>query len=83
VDKAVGRILRRETAEKQVMSVRTETGTARPPVPPPKRPRRSSTDAQAVELAKLGAKIEKLYSMPMDVEWTLANGKFAIVQPGR
>ena len=24
--------------------------------------------------------IESLYEMPMDIEWTLANGKFAIVQ---
>ena len=32
------------------------------------------------ELARLGTLIEHLYQMPMDIEWTWAEGKFAIVQ---
>jgi pyruvate,water dikinase len=37
-------------------------------------------DRQAAELADLGKDIEVLYNMPMDIEWTLADGKFAVVQ---
>jgi pyruvate,water dikinase len=38
------------------------------------------SDTQARELARLGMKIEEFYGRPMDVEWTLAQDKFAIVQ---
>ena len=37
-------------------------------------------DGQAAELARLGVQIERLYEMPMDIEWALAEGKFAILQ---
>ena len=29
---------------------------------------------------RLGVEIEELYGMPMDIEWTLVDGNFAIVQ---
>jgi len=80
VTKATGRMIRRETAEKQVMTVRTESGTSEVPVPDSQKKKPVLSDAQAAELAGLGAKIEKLYEMPMDIEWTLAAGRFAIVQ---
>jgi len=80
VEKATGRIISREIAEKQAMTVRAETGTREAPVPDSQKKKAVLTDAQAAELAKLGADIEKLYEMPMDIEWTLAAGKFAIVQ---
>jgi rifampicin phosphotransferase len=38
------------------------------------------SDAQAAELGRLGIEIEALYGMPMDIEWALADGQFAIVQ---
>ncbi len=38
------------------------------------------SDKQAVELARYGSQIEELYGMPMDIEWTLTAGKFAILQ---
>ena len=80
VSKPTGRMIRRDIAEKQVMTVRTESGTDEVPVPESKKKKAVLTDAQAAELAKLGIKIEKLYEMPMDIEWTLVAGKFAIVQ---
>ncbi len=90
VSKQTGRIIRRETAGKLVMTVRTESGTSEVPVPDPLKNAHVLNDKQAAELAKLGADIEKLYEMPMDIEWTLvlpsperAEGKyegFAIVQ---
>ncbi|NIO00349.1 MAG: phosphoenolpyruvate synthase, partial [Anaerolineae bacterium] len=32
------------------------------------------------ELTRLGVEIEELYGQPMDIEWALADGEFAIVQ---
>jgi rifampicin phosphotransferase len=80
VEKATGKTIRRQIAEKQTMTVAAETGTHEVPVPASGKRKAVLTDAQAAELAKLGADIEKLYEMPMDIEWTLASGKFAIVQ---
>jgi pyruvate,water dikinase len=80
VDKTTGRVVWRQTAAKQVMTVRTDSGTRERPVPDPLKNRPVLSDAQAAELARYGAKIEELYGMPMDVEWTLAGGHFAIAQ---
>ena len=80
VQKATGRVLRREIAEKSVMTVRTEQGTHEVAVPAERRKLAVLHDAQAAELARLGARIEQFYEMPMDVEWALANGKFFVVQ---
>ncbi len=80
LEKRSGKVIRRETAEKRVMTVRTESGTVDAPVPDSRKTQAVLNNSQARELARLGAEIEKLYAMPMDIEWTLARGKFAIVQ---
>jgi phosphoenolpyruvate synthase/pyruvate phosphate dikinase len=80
VSKPDGRLIHRDTAEKQVMTVRTEIGTEEQPVPDTLKTVPVLSDNQATELAKYGIEIEELYGMPMDIEWTLADGKFAIVQ---
>jgi rifampicin phosphotransferase len=80
VEKATGKVIRRETAEKQVMTVRMESGTGEASVPDSQKREVVLTDAQAAELAKLGADIEKLYEASVDIEWTLAAGRFAVVQ---
>jgi phosphohistidine swiveling domain-containing protein len=80
VDAPTGRILERQTAEKRVMTVRTASGTEEQPVPEALAGRAVLSDSQAAELARLGSRIEQLYSMPMDIEWTLEGGRFAIVQ---
>ena len=80
VAKSNGRVLRRETAEKLVMTVRTPDGTHEEPVPAARQRAPVLSDAQAAELARLGARIEQFYGMPMDIEWVLAGGQFAIVQ---
>jgi len=80
VDKADGQIFQREIADKQVMTIRTAEGTEEQPVSESLRQAPSLTDAQVVELGKLGAQIEALYEMPMDVEWCLADGRLFIVQ---
>lgn len=71
VDKATGRVISRETADKQMMTVRAESGTEEQPVPEDKRRAPVLDDNQAAELVRLGAQIERLYQMPMDIEWTL------------
>jgi len=38
------------------------------------------SDREVLSLAKLGAKIEKLYKFPQDIEWAKGDGKLYIVQ---
>ena len=38
------------------------------------------TDAQVVELARLGRRIEAHFGCPQDIEWCLAGGEFFVVQ---
>jgi phosphoenolpyruvate synthase/pyruvate phosphate dikinase len=80
VSKLSGSLIARETAEKLVMTVRTETGTDEQSVPTSLQKVPVLSDEQAAQLAQIGVGIEALYGMPMDIEWTLADGTFAIVQ---
>ncbi len=92
VDKATGRVLERQTADKQVMTVQTvpqsaglrlaqqPAGTYEQPVPEHLRRAPVLSDAAAAELTRLAVQIEALYGMPMDIEWALADGQFAILQ---
>ena len=80
LEKTSGNILNRETANKLVQTVRVNGGTQEQPVPENLRQVPVLNDRQAAELAGLGVDIEALYHMPMDIEWTLADGKFAVVQ---
>jgi len=80
VNKLDSSLVARETAEKLVMTVRTESGTEEQPVPDSLQKVPVLSDAQAAQLTQIGAEIEELYGMPMDIEWTLADGDFAIVQ---
>ena len=80
VDKATGRIIERDTADKTVMTVRVGGGTVEQPTPEHLRRAPVLSDEQAAELTRLGTLIERLYKMPMDIEWTLAENRFAIVQ---
>ena len=80
VDKASGEVMERVIADKQVMTVRVNSGTEEQPVPEALR-RAPVLDPQAAaELVGLAVQIEQLYDMPVDIEWALADGKFAIVQ---
>ncbi len=80
VSKSGNNVLQRKTSEKQVMTVRTADGVEQVAVPSNLAKKTVLSDAQAVDLVKYGKQIEDLYAMPMDIEWTLAGGKFAIVQ---
>ena len=80
VDKATGEMLTRETSDKQVMTVRVAGGTEEQPVPQALRDAPALDDERASELVRLGVQIEQLYGRPMDIEWALVDGRFAIVQ---
>ena len=80
IDKEKLSVLQRETAEKQLMTVLTEDGTEEQPVPKELRRAPVLDDAEAVQLATLGRQIEKLYEIPMDIEWAMHEGAFAILQ---
>jgi len=80
VEKASGEILERQTTDKQIMTVRSVTGTEEQPVPADKRKQPVLSNHQAVELVKLGAQIERYYEMPMDIEWAWADDRFFILQ---
>jgi rifampicin phosphotransferase len=80
VDKATGNVLERLTADKQVMTVRAAGGTHEKPAPEVLRRAPVLSDQAAAELTGLAVRIEKLYGAPMDIEWALAGGKFAILQ---
>jgi rifampicin phosphotransferase len=80
VAKADGQIIQRQTAEKQLMTVRVNGATEEQPVPEALRSA-EVLDAQAAgELARLGTRIEALYGMPMDIEWARAADTFYILQ---
>jgi phosphohistidine swiveling domain-containing protein len=84
VDKATGQVIERQTARKEVQTVllegRAGAGTVEQPLAEDLRDKPVLSDRQAAGLASLGGRIEALYGMPMDIEWTLADGEFAIVQ---
>ncbi|TDC00095.1 pyruvate, phosphate dikinase [Nonomuraea longispora] len=75
-----GAVVRSRTGDKTVMTVRTATGTQDRPVPADLRGKAVLDAAQAVELAGIGARIQELHGTPMDVEWVMRDGAFAVVQ---
>ena len=80
VEKASGRIVSQEIADKRVMSVRVLGGTEEVPVPEERRRAAVLGKREAAELAALGVQIETLFGMPMDVEWVLAGDAITVVQ---
>ncbi|MEU8527401.1 PEP/pyruvate-binding domain-containing protein [Streptomyces sp. NPDC048629] len=80
VDRTELTVVERITAAKEVMTVPTAEGTREAPVPADRREAPVLDDAEAVELARLGLHIEKLYGDARDVEWALEKGELRILQ---
>ncbi|MDR3584744.1 MAG: PEP/pyruvate-binding domain-containing protein [Desulfosporosinus sp.] len=80
VDKISMKIIEQHINQKNVMTVRTPEGTHEEAVPADQRVRAVLSPGQAVELARLGVKIEGLYGQPMDIEWALHTDSMFIVQ---
>jgi pyruvate,water dikinase len=81
VDKRRGEIIERQIGDKQ-MAIRPlpEGGTFRETITGPARHEAVLSEAQVVELAQLGSRIENHYGRPQDIEWCLDEGRFYIVQ---
>ena len=80
VDKQTGKVLARETADKQTMTVCLEGRTGEQPVPEHMRRAPVLSDGEAAALVRLGAQIEALFGLPVDIEWARAGEKISIVQ---
>jgi len=80
VEKATGAIITQDITEKDVMTVRTQSGTHEQPVPADLRTKPVLSAAQVAELARIGVQIEDLYGQPMDIEWALHDGHVSVVQ---
>jgi pyruvate,water dikinase len=80
VDKASGAVIEQQISAKELMTVRSPDGTHEAPVPADQRELAVLSPAQAAQLARIGAQIERLYGMPMDIEWARQEGRFLIVQ---
>jgi phosphohistidine swiveling domain-containing protein len=80
MDNNGGRVISRQSADKVLMTVRTENGTADQPVPEARRLAPVLDDTAAEELVRYGAVIAEHYGAPQDIEWALADGVLFILQ---
>ena len=55
-------------------------GTQELPIEPKRQEQPALTDAQVVQLAQLGRRIEGHFGLPQDIEWCLVDDSFQIVQ---
>lgn len=74
------RIASRHTANKTVMTVRTESGTREQPVPRTQQDDDAVDDATAIELARYGTEVETHFGVPQDIEWAVADGTVWLLQ---
>jgi pyruvate,water dikinase len=75
-----GTIVSREIADKAVMTVYADQHTEERPVPADQRKQPVLREAEAIELAGVGTRIENHFGAPQDIEWARAAGRFWIVQ---
>lgn len=80
VDAVSGALLEEQISAKAVMTVRGENGTHEEAVPATQQRAAVLNAPQVGELARLGRQIAAHFGMPMDIEWVLSGGQFAIVQ---
>lgn len=80
VDKATGKVKRMDIAEKTVITVETENGTAEKPLNDARRSSQVMKEAQVVKLVDIARRIENFYGKPQDIEWCRTNGHIYIVQ---
>lgn len=76
-----GAIVARTIGSKQIaVQASPEGGTREREVEPARRRAPALTDAQVLQLAALGRRIEAHFGRPQDLEWCLADGDFHVVQ---
>lgn len=67
-------------SSKKMMTVMSDKGTQNVMVAPEKQDLPVLQDAEILELARLGMRVEALWDEPVDIEWTRAQGKLHLVQ---
>ncbi|MDQ0770308.1 phosphohistidine swiveling domain-containing protein [Pseudarthrobacter defluvii] len=80
VDTATGKVLSRQTADKELMTVPTAEGTAEQKVAEARRRAPVLDDTAAAELAGFGRRIADHFGAPQDIEWARADGQFFLLQ---
>ena len=76
-----GEVVAKEIATKQLATVASPAGgTQEVAIEPAQQELPALTDAQVVQLAQLGRRIEAHFGRPQDVEWCLVDDGFQIVQ---
>ncbi|MGN7150344.1 PEP/pyruvate-binding domain-containing protein [Arthrobacter sp. SAFR-179] len=80
VESATGRVLSRQTADKDVMTVPAENGTAEQPVAEARRRAHVLDDGAAADLARYGQRSADHFGAPQDIEWAQAGGRFFLLQ---
>ena len=76
-----GEIVAKAIATKQLAIHASPTGGTQELAIEPERQRHAAlTDAQVVQLAQLGRRIERHFGLPQDIEWCLVDDGFQIVQ---
>jgi len=80
IDKAKEKILEFSVSSKKSMTVVSGNGTKEVEIPEEMQSKASIDKAKAIELTRIGKRIEYFYGKPMDIEWMLSKGKIEIVQ---
>jgi phosphoenolpyruvate synthase/pyruvate phosphate dikinase len=76
-----GEVVARAVATKQrAIAASPGGGTLEQPIEPAQQEQPALTDAQVVQLAQLGRRIEAHFGCPQDIEWCLADDGFQVVQ---
>lgn len=73
-------IISRGVAVKDQMVVLDEHSTRTVPVPPERQAASSLSDAEVLELARLGLRVEEHHGSPQDIEWAIAGGALHLLQ---
>ncbi|MGY6547952.1 MAG: PEP/pyruvate-binding domain-containing protein [Roseinatronobacter sp.] len=77
---ATGKVLSHHLSDKQVITLREGKGTVNRPMPEDRRRAVSLSDTEVAELAALGARAQKYFGTPQDLEWAIQGGRIYLVQ---
>ncbi len=85
VNKADYKIVSKEIAKQEWKLIKSGEGkgediNVKIPLTPAEQAAQKISDADIVELAKIGARLEEHYKFPQDIEWAKESGKIYIVQ---
>jgi phosphohistidine swiveling domain-containing protein len=80
LDRATGRVVEAEVAEKERAIVSADDGTRTVELPAGRARARSLSDAELSELWKLAIAVERLAGFPQDIEWATSGGRVFLLQ---